>query len=285
MQENRNSALGAASDGRGTVCIDTNKVFDTCRDRDCFEDARVYLTSDGEDIVASASSVRTKSAKILCAFVGLDEVPFNCGFYQVKIKYYVGLELEACLGLGRSQCFKGLSTLEKDVILYGGEGNITSFSSGQNTGFCGCCNVGSITTNAPTAIVDTVEPIVLNTRIGDCNCNCCCECYDVPDVVNNVFGDEIVVNSNGPRLLASFGIFSVIRLVRPSQLLVQGVDYSVPDKECNATNSNEDPCEMFRGMAFPIARFQARCTNGNQTLCTDESDHGGGCGCSRNRNK
>lgn len=282
MQENRNSVPCSGNDGRGTVCIDTNKVFDTCRDRDCFEDARVYLTSEGEEIVASATSIRTKSAKILCAYVGLDEVPFNCGFYQVKIKYYVGLELEACLGLGRSQCLRGLSTLEKDVILYGGEGSITSFSSGQNTGFCGGCESGSITTNAPTAIVDTVEPIVLNTKIAECCCNSCCECCEVPEIVNNVFGDDIVTNGNGPRILASFGLFSVIRLVRPSQILVQGVDYSVPDKECDAVNTNEDPCELFRGMAFPVARFQAKCAN--QQNVTDNGDKGG-CGCSRNRTK
>lgn len=282
MQENRNPPLRPVSDGRGTVCIDTNKVFDTCRDRDCFEDARVYLTSLGEEIIASATSVRTKSAKILCAFVGLDEVPFNCGFFQVKIKYYVGLELEACLGLGRSQCFKGLSTLEKDVILYGGEGSITSFSSGQNTGFCGCCDTGTITTNAPTAIVDTVEPVVLNTRIAECNCHSCCECCDVPETVTNIFGDDLVINSMGPRLLVSLGIFSVIRLVRPSQLLVQGVDYSVPDKECTASTSNDNPCELFRSMSFPVARFQAKCAN--QPVRPDDDDNGG-CGCGKNRNK
>lgn len=278
MQDNRNTSLGLNGECRGTVCIDTNKVFDTCRDRDCFEDARVYLTGYGENVISAATSIRSKSADIICAYVGLDEVPFNCGFYQIKIKYYIALELEACLGLGRSQCIKGLAVLEKDVMLYGGEGTITSFASGQGNGFCSVCN-GASSTNAPTAIVDTVEPVVLNTRIAECTCNSCCECCDVPEIVTTMFGEELIINSNAPRLLVSFGLFSVIRLVRPTQILVQGTDYSVPDKECCASNSNENPCDLFRSMAFPVSRFQAKCSGQE----TNDLPRDGGCGCSKNR--
>ena len=283
MQDNRNSSLGLNFNGNGTVCIDTHRVLDCCRDRDCFEGARVYLTECGEEILAAANSVRTKSAKTLCAFVGLEEVPFNCGFFQVKVKYFIALELEACLGLGRSQCFKGLATLEKDVVLYGGDGTVTSFTSSPGTGFCSPCNPDSISTNAPTAIVDTVEPIVLSTRIQDCGCggcNGCCDCCDVPEVVRNSFDGDFVLNADSPRLLVSFGIFSVIRIVRPTQLLIQATDYSVPDKECCATNNNDNPCELFRTIAFPTARFQARCQTANASDDDDRPTRG--CGCGRN---
>ena len=93
MQENRNTPLGCNQDLRGTVCIDTKRVLDCCRDRDCFEDVRVYLTAFGEDVLASATNVKTKCAKILRAYVGIDEVPFNNGFYQVNVRYYVLLEI------------------------------------------------------------------------------------------------------------------------------------------------------------------------------------------------
>ena len=118
MQENRNASFcvgsggtGSAQNGSGTVCIDTKRVLDSCRDRDCFEDTRVYLTCMGEDILANSSNVRTRTAKILWAYVGVDEVPFNCGFFRIKIRYYIEVEFEACIGVGRSQCFKGLAVL------------------------------------------------------------------------------------------------------------------------------------------------------------------------------
>ena len=96
MQDNKNPTMGLGFDGRGTVCIDTKRVLDCCRDRDCYEDSRVYLTEFGEETVATATSVRTKSAKTLCVNVALEEVPFNCGFYRISIRYYIELELEAC---------------------------------------------------------------------------------------------------------------------------------------------------------------------------------------------
>lgn len=279
MQDNRNPTTGLGFDGRGTVCIDTKRVLDCCRDRDCYEDSRVYLTEFGEETVANATSVRTKSAKILCVNVGLEEVPFNCGFYRIGIRYYIELELEACLGLGRSQCFKGLTVLEKDVVLYGGDGTVTSYSSeAGGTGFCGICNPDSVSTNAPTAIVDTVEPIVLGTRVVECGCHhVCFACCDLPDVVQRSFDNNLVLEDRGPRLVVSIGIFSVIRLVRPTLLLVQATDYSVPDKECSITDTNETPCDLFKSMAFPVARFQAQC----RTTTPPEPRRNGGCGCSK----
>ena len=82
MQDNKNPAAGLGFDGRGTVCIDTKRVLDCCRDRDCYENSRVYLTEFGEETVAAATSVRTKTARTVCVNVGLEEVPFNCGFFR-----------------------------------------------------------------------------------------------------------------------------------------------------------------------------------------------------------
>lgn len=263
MSDNRNSCSGIFQDarGNGTVCIDTSRVLDSCRDRDCFENTRVYLTCAGEEILAGASNIRARSAEILWAYVGVSEVPFNCGFYQISIRFYVGIDLEACLGVGRSQTFRGIAVLEKDVVLYGGEGNVTTFSSDPENSYCSP-NAAARGTNNPTAIVETVEPIVLNTKIADCeckcNCNCCgcCDCNDMPTCVGNFIGSNLSNNENAPRLYVTFGVFSVIRIVRPAQLLVQATDYSVPDKECIAATNDENPCSVFDKMPFPISRFR-----------------------------
>ena len=102
MQENRNASTvtNQTLQGlcNGTVCIDTKRVLDSCRDRDCFEDTRVYLTARGEEILGNSTNVRTREARILFANIVVEEVPFNCGFYRIIIRSYVVVEFEACLG-------------------------------------------------------------------------------------------------------------------------------------------------------------------------------------------
>lgn len=285
MQDNRNATFcgtGNQALGNGTVCIDTKRVLDSCRDRDCYEDTRVYLTCTGEEILANSSNVRTRSAKLLWAYVGVDEVPFNRGFYQVKIRYYIEVEFEACVAVGRSQCFKGLAALEKEVILYGGEGRAVTFTSSPTNTYCGGCNMNNVGTNDPVAVVETVEPIVLGTKVLDCSCPCPCGCAEyaeIPDGVRNCIGEELVLNTNGPKILVSFGIFSVIRIERPAQLLVHATDYSVPDKECTDATNNDNPCSLFRTIAFPIAQFRG--TDTTPDINCGKGNGGGSCGCGR----
>lgn len=283
MQDNRNTG-SSSRDGRGTVCIDTNVVLDCCKDRDCFEDARVYLCEDGEDILATATNIRAKSAKILWAYVGVEEVPFNNGFYRVTVRYYIEVGFEGCCGVGRSKCFSGLIVLTKDVILYGGCGRAISFSSTPENNYCSIGNPDNMTTNAPHAIVETVEPIILGSKVVDCGCPCtpclCCDCGEIPDVVRNAFGGSFNTADDGRRLFVSLGIFSVIRVERPTQLLVQATNYSVPDKECPTAPNGDNPCALFRTMAFPVSEFNGTCCNtGNEP--PQRTNGGSGCGCGR----
>ena len=107
---------------RDMVCIDTNRVLDSCRDKDCFENVRVYLTDFGQQIVDRASVVRAKCAEVEWACIDIDSVPFNRGFYQLLIRIYTRVTCEACVGPGNTQEFDGIAAVEKKVILFGGEG-------------------------------------------------------------------------------------------------------------------------------------------------------------------
>lgn len=276
MQENRNVQSCLGNDARGMICIDTTRVLDACRDRDCFENVRVYLTATGEEILAASSNIRTKSAKICWAYVGVNEVPFNSGFYQITVRYYIELGFEACVGIGRSQTFNGVAVVEKDVVLYGGEGNITSYTSDSGAGYCDVAPTSAISNNLPVATVETVEPIVLGTKVVECGCQCCCDCYDIPEPVRCCLDGELVSGSDYPQLQVSIGVFSVIRLTRPAQLLVQATDYSVPDKECMQATNNDNPCDLFRNIAFPAARF-----TGTTLPTRDNPGKSGGCGCGK----
>ena len=43
---------------RESVCIDTNRVYDSCKDRDCMEDMRVYLNAADQLILDSAVNIK-----------------------------------------------------------------------------------------------------------------------------------------------------------------------------------------------------------------------------------
>lgn len=286
MAENRCScSQGTASSfGRDSVVIDTMRVLDSCRDRDCYEDVRVYLTPIGRELINRTSTVRTADAKIIGTAISVDEVPFNCGFYQINIRFYIRLKNEACIGAGTTRDFYSLAIVQKSVVLYGGEGNTTVFRSSKSGGFCCTECVGEGSSTAPTAVVETAAPVILASRVVccdsgtasctcgcSCNCTSSCECHSgcacdvaesIPAVILEQFGECLALSGEdgGNRLLVSIGIFSVVRLERPAQYLISATEHSVPDKECHPATNEENPCCLFRTMAFPIGAFGQSCT-------------------------
>ena len=51
-----------ADDLRQALSIHTEKITDSCRDKDCIEDLRVYLTASSQKILNTCTS-----AKVRCA--------------------------------------------------------------------------------------------------------------------------------------------------------------------------------------------------------------------------
>ena len=284
MAENRGICGQAGGQGRETVCIDTNRVLDSSRDRDCYEDVRVYLTPFGQEIVNGTCNVRVKGCEVAWCNVTVDPIQFNCGFYQLTVRYYIILTLESCMGGGRAQEFNGMTVLEKRSVLYGGEGDVKVYSSGEDSSSCNFDprDAGS---KSPIGVVETVDPIALSVKVCDRNAQrgCCfCSCDQIPRaLLSNAIGD-LVDPDEGNRLYVSLGIFSVLRLQRPAQLLVNATDYSVPDKE-SVPVEESDPCKLFRAMSFPANEFSGtNCcsqTQGSSGNARPNSSDRGGCGC------
>lgn len=283
MAENRFPCTPSAS-ARETVCIETDRVLDSCRDRDCFENVRVYLSCFGNEILERTGAIRAKSACIVWTFIGIDPIQFNRGFYAVTIRFYVKVTFEACIGGGHSQELEGIAVLEKRVILFGGESNVNIFkSNGFGNDFCAVPKPKCSEHNAPTAIVEVVEPVLLGTKImekaSDCNCCCCCcQENDLPEAVLSSLDAPLMFddNDNGRRFLTvSLGIFSIVRIVRPAQLLVNATEFCIPEKECHPVEE-DDPCHVFRSMPFPVGEF---CSNGIAPVLPNERTSSSRCGC------
>lgn len=254
--------FGNAGGGcRETVCIDTYRVLDSCRDRDCFKDVKCYLTSFGQDMIERTNTVRTKYAKVLSAYIDIDQVPFNTGFYQLTSRIFIKVICEACLGPGNVQDFEGICAVDKKVVLYGGEGSVNVFKStpGCNS-FCPDANLETCKANdtLPIAVIETVDPIVLDTKVREPHhhCHSCCPCCDIPDNVLRYIGGDLIDCERPKMLNISFGLFSVLRIERPAQLLVSAAEYNVPEKQCTEA-TEDDPCSLFNGIPFPEKEFNS----------------------------
>jgi len=46
-----------------------------------------------------------------------------------------------------------------------------------------------------------------------------------------------------------------VRLERDVQLLIPAYDYCIPCKECTSNSGEEDPCELFSKVQFPVEEF------------------------------
>lgn len=278
MPDNRFNCSGLGLGSKETVCIEANRVLDSCRDRDCYENVQVFLTAFGNEIIERTGNIRVKNSCITLSSITVDPIAFNKGFYSVNLRLYIRITFEACLSPGRIQEFDGIAVIDKNVVLFGGESNLNVFKSNGNSGFCEmpnevCCVEGNI----PTAVVEVVDPIILNAKIVEKRHEphrfCCCSCGDIPETVTR--------NINGPLcddtqrfLVVSIGLFSVVRIVRPAQFIIQATEYTVPDKEC-LSHSEENPCDIFKCMPFPIHEFTSEAAPISHPMKHEDR----GCGC------
>jgi hypothetical protein len=282
MAENkypRQNSLGdCCGNSRELYCIETDRILDSCKDRDCFENVRVFLSDFGNEIIERTTTVRVKCATVAYTSIHLENVQFNRGFYAVCIRFFVKLDLEACVG-GRSQEFDGIAVLDKRVILYGSESNVRTFKSNcDSTDFCNEPDPSCQSSNAPTAVVQLVDPIILSCAVVEEStcCNCCCCCDDIPEILSASMSGALNDRDARRYLTVSLGIFSVIRLTRPAQYLIQASEYCVPDKEC-MSSCDDDPCGIFRSMAFPSKEF---CPNATSALMGSGNEGSKNrCGC------
>lgn len=241
---------------REAVCIHTKKIFDSCKDKDCIEDLRVYPTRGCQEIIDRAVSVKAGCAELLYAYIDVEPVTFNRGFYTVDVRYFYRITADAFVGAARPVEITGLAVFDKRVILFGSEGSAKVFTStGKN---CGSDVQGLPATTAPTAVVESVDPIILGMKLVEvCQCHHHDNCCEIPPAVCACFPEELVTGGDVHRLFVTLGQFSIIRLERDTQLLMPAYDYCMPEKDCDCGCDcrQEDPCELFRKVQFPVGEF------------------------------
>ncbi len=257
------NALGASCGNscfREAVCIHTNKVYDSCKSKECIRDLRVYLTTDSQNFINNNSvSVKPRTAELLFVNIDVEKIPYNRGFYSVDVRFYYLITVEASTTVGCPRLLSGLAVYDKRCILFGSEGGARIFRSNYTAD--GPDYQHMQRTNNPTAVVETVEPILLEAKIVEPTycCGCCCDINSVPAPICQCFGgEELDLTDAGNRLFITLGQFSIMRLERDIQLLMPAYDICMPERDCNCTGAGgetEDPCEIFEQFEFPVDAF------------------------------
>ena len=265
------------------VCIDAGRVYDSCSDKDCLEDLRVYFTEREQMIIDRSTSLRAKKACVLTVMIDVEDLPFNCGYFSCDLTFFFEVEFEAQTSRNCPPAnICGVCVFKKKVILFGSEGNVKVFSSEfRNTADDVQLQPAN---NVPVCKCQVAEPVVLDVCTVDAcdrhhhkdKCRCDCNSDSIPDSIANMFGGSFVDPDDSKAVFVTLGIFTIVQLIRNVQVLVPVYDFCVPMKDCSNTAS-DDPCDLFRQMNFPMDAFfppqsedKLSCGNTNNTT---------GCGC------
>ena len=116
-----------------------------------------------------------------------------------------------------------------------------------------------------------MDPICLGVKIiekGNSGNNYC-SIDSIPEHIHNHVRGQIIEEGEKD-LLATLGIFAIIRLERPTQIVVPCSDFCIPEKECPPI-SEDDPCKLFKKMKFPLNEFFPQSLNNMSFSDEDES--------------
>ena len=244
-----------ADDLRQALSIHTQKITDSCRDKDCIEDLRVYLTASSQKVLDSCTGAKVRCADLLYTYIDVEPVAFDRNHYCIDLTFYYRILADATVGVNRPVALQGLAMFSKRAVLCGEDSRAHIYTS--RTRLDGTDGLSRVSANHPTAVVEVLDPMVLSSKIRErCDHGAVAQ---IPECIRCLLDEELVTGEVHRTLLVTLGQFSIIRLERDAQLLVPVLDYSIPTKECcDAPGCGEDPCEMFSRIPFPEGQFVPR---------------------------
>lgn len=255
-EQNTDTLRCGPNDPRQTMSIHTRKITDSCRDKDCIEDLRVYLTGGSQQLLDSAANVRVRCAELLNTYIDVEPVAFDRNHYCIDVTFYYRILADAVVGSCRPATLYGLAVFSKRAVLCGEDSRAHIFRSDTRIG--GPDGITRAYANRPTAVVEVLDPMVLSSKIREaCDCANDTVTAQIPSGICSLYDEELVLSGGQRRLFVTLGQFSIIRLERDAQLVIPVLDYSIPTKECcdAVGGCAEDPCEMFSRIPFPAQQF------------------------------
>ncbi len=268
MPEQRTGGPGCGTNAQQAMSIHTHKITDSCRDKDCIEDLRVYMTASSQQILDTAANVRVRCAELITTSIEVEPVAFDRSHYCIDMTFYYRIVADAVVGTCRPAALSGIAVFSKRAVLCGEDSQAHIFRSDTRIGAPD--GLTQVYTNRPRAVVEVLDPMVLGSKVKEV-CDCGSECAaQIPKNICALYDEAFSLSGGQRRLFVTLGQFSIVRLERDAQLVVPVLDYSMPEKACCENPGGccaEDPCEMFSRIPFPVQQFSPR-------TC-DDAD----CGC------
>ena len=156
MSEQASDTLRSSpGEGRQTMSIHTRKITDSCRDKDCIEDLRVYLTTGSQAILDTAANARVRCAELLTTYIDVEPVAFDGHHYCIDVTFYYRILADAVVGSCRPATLYGLAVFTKRAVLCGEDSRAHIYRS--DTRLCAPDGPTRASANLPTAVVDTAD--------------------------------------------------------------------------------------------------------------------------------
>ena len=261
-EQTRDTLRCDPQDLRQAMSVHTRKITDSCRDKDCIEDLRVYLTTGSQAVLDSAATTRVRSAELLTTYIDVEPVAFDRNHYCIDMTFYYRILADAVVGSTRPTTLYGLAVFSKRAVLCGEDSRAHIYRSDTVIG--GMDGASILSANRPVAVVEVLDPMILASKIREADsCGCDAVAISIPEAIRNLFDEPLVISGSQRQLFVTLGQFSIVRLERDAQLVIPVLDYAVPCKECcDAPGGGEDPCEMFSRIPFPADQFSSHSCDG-----------------------
>lgn len=236
---------------RGDFCIDTYRIYDSCREQNCFENLPVFLTDITLGRLGAQKDLQAKQIKILGVKLKRTSVPFQDGLIRIGATYYFSATLT-----NGTDYYSGLAIGNKEYCLYAGKSDTVTFRACVSENECSGDEFA--TRQTPLLVVlECAEPIPLCTEFRSfIPENAPNKGLEIPRfIADNFEGTFQVAQSPKGFFTVTVGLFSIIKTERKNSIVVPACDYCIPGAKCTDQAPSEDPCTFFGKMPFPMEEF------------------------------
>ena len=129
------------------LAIHTQKITDSCRDKDCIEDLRVYLTRESQTVLDAAGAAKVRSAELIYTTVDVSPVAFHPNHYAIDLTFFYKILADAAVSPCRPAAICGLALFSKRAVLCGENSGAHIFRSDRP---------GNAGGSLPTAVVEAM---------------------------------------------------------------------------------------------------------------------------------
>ncbi len=140
-------------DLRCALSIHTQKITDSCRDKDCIEDLRVYLTRESQTVLDVCAAAKVRCAELIHTAIDVSPVAFHRNHYTIDLTFYYKIIADGAVG-PRPAAICGLACFRKRAVLCGENSGAHIFRSDRPT---------IATQSLPTAVVEVAAHNSLST--------------------------------------------------------------------------------------------------------------------------